>query len=403
LSVSCAGRAVVRSAVRRSSIKVTEVQGTCDPRFEGVREAFQSNFDRGLEVGASVAVAVRGELVVDLWGGLADEAEGRAWEKDTITNVWSTTKTMAALSALILVDRGELDLESPVARYWPEFAAAGKEGVLVRHVLGHTSGLPGWDEPLKPTDFGDFEKMASLLAAQAPWWTPGDGSGYQGFTHGFLIGEIVRRVTGQTLPEFFRQELAEPLGSDFQIVVSESDYGRISPNIAPPPPTEVHAGFEDENSIPFRALTNPGIGGDDANTDWWRRAEVGAAGGHGNARSVALAQRVLSNGGEIDGRRFLSRETCEAVLAVQADGVDRVTGAHTKWGIGFAMGSPGLPLPVNDSTFYWGGWGGSFVTNDLASGTTVAYVMNRMQNTIVGDERGVRIFEAAERSLAGSA
>ena len=382
---------------------MVEIQGTCDPRFAAVREAFQSNFDKGLDLGASVAVAVEGELVVDLWGGLADEAAGRPWEKDTITNVWSTTKTMTALSALVLVDRGELDLEAPVARYWPEFAAAGKEGVLVRHVLSHTSGLPGWDEPLKPTDFGDFEKLTSLLAAQTPWWTPGDGSGYQAFTHGFLIGEIVRRVTGQTLPEFFHEELAKPLGADFQIVVSESDYDRISPNIAPPPPPEQHGGVQDENSIAVRTLINPVIGADHANTDWWRKAEVGAAGGHGNARSVAMVQRVLSNGGEIDGRRYLSRKTCEAVLAVQADGADRVLGVHTKWGVGFAMRSPDLPLPVSDSACYWGGWGGSFVTNDLSSGMTVAYVMNRMQNAMVGDERGMAVFEAAERSLATSA
>ena len=382
---------------------MAKVQGTCDSRFEAVREAFQNNFDKGLDTGASVAVAVEGELVVDLWGGLADEAEGRPWEKDTITNVWSTTQTMAVLSVLLLVDRGEVDLEAPVARYWPQFAAAGKEGVLVRHVLSHTSGLAGWDEPLQPTDFGDFEKMTSLLAAQAPWWTPGDGAGYHGFTHGFLLGGLVRRVTGQSLPDFFRKELAEPLGADFQIVVSESDYGRISPNIAPPPPTEAHAGFSDPNSIAVRALTNPPISGDLANTDWWRRAEVGAAGGHGNARSVAMVQRVLSNGGEVGGRRFLSRETCEAVFPLQSDGPDRVTGAHTRWGVGFALRSPGLPLPVNERTYYWGGWGGSFVTNDLSSRMTVAYVMNRMQNVIVGDVRGVALFEAAEQSLASSA
>ncbi|WP_197497021.1 serine hydrolase domain-containing protein [Arthrobacter sp. B6] len=378
------------------------VQGMCATKFEAVREAFEKNFEKGLEVGASVAVAVEGELVVDLWAGVADEEQGRPWERDTITNTWSTTKTMAVLSALLLVDRGALELDAPVARYWPEFAAAGKDGVLVRHVLSHTSGLAGWEKALRPTDFGDFEKMTSLLAAQAPWWTPGDGSGYHGFTHGFLIGELVRRVTGQTLPDFFRRELAEPLGADFQIVVSEADYSRISPNIAPPPRVEAHYGFDDENSIAVRALKNPGIGGDDANTDWWRRAEVGAAGGHGNARSVALVQRVLSSAGEIGGRRFLSRKTCEAVLSLQADNVDRVTGRHIKWGVGFALRSPGLPLPVNDSTYYWGGWGGSFVTNDLSSNMTVAYVMNRMQNVTVGDERGVALFKAAEQSLAGT-
>ncbi|WP_461175308.1 beta-lactamase family protein (plasmid) [Arthrobacter sp. Z1-9] len=383
---------------------MVEVHGTNDPRFEPVRAAFQANFDKGLEVGASVAVAVEGEIVVDLWGGLATEAEdGPRWEQNTITNTWSTTKTMALVSALLLVDRGDLDLEAPVVRYWPEFAAEGKDAILVRHVLSHTSGLAGWDAPLHPTDFSDFEKMTSLLAKQAPWWTPGDGSGYHGHTHGFLIGELVRRVTGQTLPDFFHQELADPLDADFHIVVPDADHGRISPIIPPPPRTDLHAGFEDPNSIAVRGLTNPNVGAEFANTDWWRRAEVNSGGGHGNARSVATVQRLLSNGGEIGGRRFLSRKTCESVFATQADNVDRVIGAHITWGLGFAKRSRGLPLPVNESTYYWGGWGGSFVTNDLGSSMTVAYVMNRMQNSIVGDERGIALLEAAERSLQGTA
>lgn len=377
---------------------MTEVQGRCDADFESVRDAFQRNFTEGLEVGASLAIAVEGEIVVDLWGGLADQVSNRTWEKDTITNVWSTTKTMVALCALLLADRGDLDLDAPVARYWPEFAAAGKDAVLVRHILSHTSGLPGWEEPLEHSDVADFEKLSSLLAAQAPWWTPGEGSGYHSLTYGFLIGQLVRRITGQTLPEFFRQELADPLAADFQIVVPEADYARISPVIAPPAPDGMDDAPADPSGIAARAFQSPRIVPDDANTDWWRRAEIGAAGGHGNARSVATVQHVLSNGGEVGGRRYVSRTTCEAAFALQADGVDRVLGVHTRWGVGFAMRSPGLPLQTNGSTYFWGGWGGSFVTNDLASNMTVAYVMNRMENNaIVGDRRAVALFDAAEQ------
>lgn len=258
---------------------MTEVQGRCDADFESVRDAFQRNFTEGLEVGASLAIAVEGEIVVDLWGGLADQVSNRTWEKDTITNVWSTTKTMVALCALLLVDRGDLDLDAPVARYWPEFAAAGKEAVLVRHILSHTSGLPGWEEPLEHSDVADFEKLSSLLAAQAPWWTPGEGSGYHSLTYGFLIGQLVRRITGQTLPEFFRQELADPLAADFQIVVPEADYARISPVIAPPAPDGMDDAPADPSGIAARAFQSPRIVPDDANTDWWRRAEIGLPAG----------------------------------------------------------------------------------------------------------------------------
>ena len=196
---------------------MAEVGGTCDERFELVRTTFAKSLDAGADVGASVAVYLDGEPVVDIWGGYADEARTQPWERDTITNVWSTTKTMTFLCALVLADRGELEFHAPVARYWPEFAAGGKERVEVRHVMGHTAGLSGWTEPLEPEDLADWEKVTSLLAAQEPWWEPGSASGYHAVTQGFLIGEIVRRITGASIGSFFADEIAGPLGADFHI------------------------------------------------------------------------------------------------------------------------------------------------------------------------------------------
>ena len=196
---------------------MAEVHGKCDDRFSAVQRAFVDNFDRGLDVGASVAVALDGEIVVDLWGGYADEARTTPWERDTITNVWSSTKTVTALCALILHDRGELDVDAPVARYWPEFAANGKEGVLVRHLMSHTAGLSGWEEPVTFEDICDWDKATSLLAAQAPWWEPGSASGYHALTQGYLVGEVVRRVTGQSLGTFLAKEVAGPVGADFHV------------------------------------------------------------------------------------------------------------------------------------------------------------------------------------------
>src|SRR5580692_8820774 len=198
---------------------MADVHGTCDDRFESVRSALQQNIDSGTELGASIVVDIDGEIAVDIWGGFRDEAHAQPWDSDTITNVWSTTKTVTSLAALMLADRGELDLDAPVARYWPEFAAAGKEGVLVRHCLGHTAGLPGFTAPMRFEDYYDWDKVTGLLAAQAPWWAPGTASAYHAVTQGFLVGEVVRRITGQTLGTFFRRELAEPLGGDFLIGV----------------------------------------------------------------------------------------------------------------------------------------------------------------------------------------
>jgi CubicO group peptidase (beta-lactamase class C family) len=188
---------------------MAEIEGEWDERFDGVVRALRRSLDGGTDLGASVAVVLDGRPVVDIWGGHLDEARTRPWQRDTIVNVFSTTKTMTALCALILADRGELDLHAPVARYWPEFAQGGKEGIEVRHILGHTSGLSGWSEPVALEELADWERCTSLLAAQEPWWEPGTRSGYHALTHGYLVGEVLRRITGLTVGQFLAENVTE--------------------------------------------------------------------------------------------------------------------------------------------------------------------------------------------------
>ncbi|MGO9195803.1 MAG: serine hydrolase domain-containing protein [Acidimicrobiales bacterium] len=375
---------------------MAEVFGTCDERFEGVRQAFESNFERGLDVGASVAVYLDGEPVVDLWGGYADAEKSEPWQEDTIVNVWSTTKTMTALCALILADRGELDFHAPVAKYWPEFAAAGKEGVEVRHLMSHTAGLSGWSESIELEDLYDWEKATGLLAAQEPWWEPGSASGYHAVTQGYLVGEVVRRVSGGSVGSFFAEQVAGPLGADFFIGTPPEADSRVA-RVIPPEGMPTEADMEPD-SIALRTFRNPML---DATASWsipWRRAEIPAAGGHGNARSVAAVHSVLACGGEARGVRLLSAAGCEAVFEEQSNGTDLVLGVPLRFGMGFGLS--GELLPIGPRTCFWGGWGGSIIVIDLDKRLTVAYVMNRMESGLVGDIRGFSVVLAAAAAVA---
>jgi CubicO group peptidase (beta-lactamase class C family) len=346
---------------------VAEVRGSCDSRFEAVRAALAESLD-GEDVGASAAVFVDGEPVADLWGGHTDAARTTAWERDTITNVWSTTKTMVALTALILADRSDIDLDAPVARYWPEFAAAGKACVLVRHVLSHTAGLPDFDPPLAPRDLLDWKRPTERLAAQAPAWEPGMLAGYHSVTQGFLIGEVVRRVTGQTLAAFFAEHIAGPLGADFHITLTAEHDHRFAPGIAPPSALngDLIAKAPDAKHAPANGLRLS-----DGNSVAWRRAEIPSASGYGNARSVAAVQSVLACGGTARGVRLLSGQGCEPARREQYRGIDHVIGSSARYGMGYGIFD-------SDRSVGWGGWGGSTVFVDLQSRMAVAYVMNQM-------------------------
>jgi len=291
---------------------MAELSGTCDARFDAVRDALQRNVDAGEDVGASIVVDLDGEIAVDLWGGFRDEARTDPWTRDTITNVWSTTKTVTSLAALMLVERGQLDVDAPVAAYWPEFAANGKQDVLVRHLLSHTSGVSGLDQPAVTEDMYDWEKSTARFAAQAPWWAPGTASGYHALNFGHLIGEVLRRITGTSLKQFVADEIAGPLGADFQIGAAESDWGRIA-DVIPPPPLPFDLAALGPDSLVAKTFTGPAVAAAEANTPGWRQADIGAANGHGNARSVARILSVISRGGEVDGVRLLSPETIDLI------------------------------------------------------------------------------------------
>jgi CubicO group peptidase (beta-lactamase class C family) len=374
-----------------------EIQGTCDERFEAVREAFQKNFDQELDVGASVAVYLEGEPVVDLWGGHLDEARTIPWQRDTITNVWSTTKTMTNLCALILADHGEIDLHTPVFTYWPEFKANDKERIEVRHLLSHTAGLSGWEEPLSVEDLYDWEKATSLLAAQAPWWEPGTASGYHALTQGYLVGEVVRRVTGQSLGTFFANEVAGPLGADFLIGLPPADDERTTRVIASALPVIDQAMVNSDLLV--KTFTNPPITPQLSWEDGWRRAEIPAANGQSNARGVGAVQSIVSNRGEARGVRLLSERGVRAIFEEQSNGVDLILGVSLRFGNGYGLASDLLPIGPN--ACFWGGLGGSIVISDLDYRVTIAYVMNRMETGLLGDTRGFSLAAATALSVLG--
>ncbi|MEY2472410.1 MAG: hypothetical protein QOK28_1739 [Actinomycetota bacterium] len=372
---------------------MADIQGTCDERFAKVRDVLAQGIDSGADQGASVAIVKDGEFVVDIWGGttdMVDGDEGVPWQRDTLVNVYSTTKTMTNLSALICADRGLIDLDAPVATYWPEFAEGGKaDTVLVRHLLAHTAGLCGFEDPMEPEDLYDWDKCCARLAAQAPWWEPGTASGYHAVTQGYLVGEVIRRVTGKSLGTFFEEELAGPLGADFHIGTGpeyDARIGKLIPPNEPIVPTNA-----DEKSLVVKTFANPIVKAEASWTPEWRRAEIPAANGHGNARSVARVQSIVSHGGTVDGKSFISQDMLDRIFEVQMNGTDLILGIPMTFGIGYGL----LGLPGMERTCFWGGWGGSVVFNDLASRMTIVYVMNKMGLGTTGDSRGIGVVFAA--------
>lgn len=373
---------------------MAEVQGSCEPKFDALRDILAANLESGADVGASVAVMHEGQMVVDLWGGFADEERTTPWGRDTITNVWSSTKTMMALSALMLHSRGQLDFDAPVAQYWPEFAANGKADVRVRHLMSHTSGVSAWAQPVQVSDIYDWEKSTSMLAAQAPWWEPGTASGYHALNQGHLVGEVIRRITGMQLGEFFRTQVAEVIGADFHIGLAPSEFGRVA-NVIPPPPLPIDLTTLDPEMVAVKTFTGPAPQASEAWTPEWRQADIGAANGHGNARSMALVQSAISNGGVVNGVQLLSADSIDQIFREQAQGVDLVLMMPMRFGIGYGLPGDGFPLPADRRICFWGGWGGSLVVNDLDHRLTFTFAMNRMGAGTVGDDRGLTLLAAA--------
>jgi CubicO group peptidase (beta-lactamase class C family) len=391
------------------------IHGTVAPGYERVRDAFAANFAERGETGASVAVVAGGQPVVHLWGGWADRARTQAWQRDTLTNVWSTTKAMTALCALVLIDRGELDPDAPVARYWPEFAAAGKADIPVRWVLSHRAGLAALSQPVTQDDLLDWAKMTSLLAAQAPLWPPGTVSGYHAVTFGYLVGEVVRRVTGQSLGRFFAAEVAGPLGADFHIGLAEADLARCAqlhnlPAPAPgePPGRAARLGAADLSGYPAlaAALGQPAtrFRGNDRG---WRMAEIPAANGHGTALALATILGAAVDGalGRLGSGRpdaphpLISAGTLVAARTGQGRCTDLVLGIPMDWGLGFALSGPEGHFGPNPAAFGHDGAGGSAVCADPEAGFAFSYVMNGMAWSLVDDQRKMTLLDAVYASV----
>ncbi|WP_406213248.1 serine hydrolase domain-containing protein [Streptomyces canus] len=376
------------------------VHGHCDARFTAVRTAFEENFRDRAELGAAVSVMVGGETVVDLWGGWADAARTRPWERDTLVNVWSTTKGPTALCAHILADRGLLDFDAPVAAYWPEFAAGGKEKVLVRHLLSHRAGLAGLREPHSLAELFDWELTTERLAAMEPWWEPGTVSGYHAFTYGFLVGEVVRRVSGLLPGAFLEREVTGPLGIDFTIGLPEKEAGRAAELVHPPAASasEQAAIFAQLAPAAIAALANPVVGAGEANTPGWRAAEIPAANGHGTARAVTALYGIFAGRGAHDGHRVLSPEAAERVRESQGRCRDLVLGAglgsETELGLGLWLSGPNGSYGPNPRAFGHDGFGGSCGLADPEAGVSLGYVMNRMGPHIADDPRKMALIDA---------
>ena len=392
-----------------------EIGGETAPGFEGVREAFAANLAGNQEVGAAVAVYLHGRKVVDLWGGIADPETGRPWERDTLQVVYSTTKGVTAACAHLLAQRGGLDLDAPVAEYWPEFAANGKAHIPVRWLLTHQAGLPTIDHPITPAEAIAWDPMVTALAAQRPFWEPGTEHGYHGLTYGWLVGEVVRRVTGRSLGTFLAEEIAAPLDLDLWIGLPKAEQHRVSRIIAAPvdfdalarieldalpePARDVIAAYADPTSLTVRSLLTIITPPLDHNDPDEQSAEMPSTNGICTARALARFYAALI--GEVDGHRILEPGTLAAATAEQATGIDRILRVPVRIGTGFGLPTPDM-FWYSPTAFGFPGLGGSLGFADPATGLAFGYVMNHIQEGTL-DPRAATLLDAVHSAMKAQA
>ncbi len=366
--------------IRADSVQIA---GKCDARFAAVQEALCENLAHRGELGAGVAVIVEGRLVVELWCGWADVERTRAWQRDTIVNVFSVGKAVAGLCVLVLASRGLLDLDEPVARHWPEFAAADKDAVTVRQLLSHRSGLAAIEADLSPGALYDWDLVTAALAGQRPWWPPGSGHGYHVHTFGFLAGEIVRRAAGEPIGPFLRREIAAPLDADISFGCAHSERARradyrfdLERTVEPARAARAGQGgrADVDARLRERAYLNPpgatGIG--TVNTLAWQDAELPSANLHASALGIARVYDALVS----DAPSFLDREVLLDATSEAAAGADLVLGRPSRFGLGFQLTQPERPLGPNARSFGHFGTGGSLGFADPEAHVAFAYVMN---------------------------
>ena len=388
------------------------IHGTCAPGFEAVRDVFVKNFESGAELGASVCFVRDGAKVVDLWGGYVDTARTREWQPDTLVNVYSTTKGMAAICAHICIERGLLDIDAPVAKYWPEFAAKGKERIPVRWLLSHQAGLAAPRRRISVEELFAWHPFVTALAEQEPWWEPGTRHGYHALTFGHLVGELVRRVSGKNIGRFFRENVAAPLGADFHIGFGPeldartSDlYGEFLPPDLPPAALEGPLGkffrdMTDPTTLTGSAFGNPSLRDGLVNTRAWRAAELPAVNGHGTARALARIYGVLARGGAQDGVTLLSPEAIARASEEQAFGPDAVLGGMPmRFGLGFMLRHDLMPIAPNPRAFGHPGAGGSIGMADPDAKVGFGYTMNKMQMGMMGSAGAFGMIQAFYAAL----
>ena len=371
-------------------MNTVKVSGHCDPGFEPLREAFEANFSERGEIGAAIALVVDGRLAVDLWGGSTDEGGTHPWQANTLVNIWSTTKGVTAACFAMLVDRGQIEYDKPVAHYWPEFGAAGKEQVTVAMMLSHQAGLCGFDTPASMADLYDLGSAAARLAAMEPLWEPGTQSGYHAVTVGFLASELFRRVEGRSIREFVADELS---AFDLSIGLPADRTARAATMIAPPSLSSAPP-MPELNQVQIAALANPVMDPTVPNTAEWRAAEIPSANGFAHARGLAQLYGALSIGNSL----VASAETVAEATRVRIEGPDAVLGLSARWASGFLRNILGL-YGSNETAFGHSGWGGSFAFADPDRKLGFAYAPNRMGSDLVGDPRSVALVAALEICL----
>jgi CubicO group peptidase (beta-lactamase class C family) len=390
------------------SANAVSVDGRCDPAFTAVRDAFAGQLADGTDLGAAVSVSVDGRTVVDLWGGYRDRRRTQPWERDTLVTVWSTIKGAVALVAHVLADRGLLDVDAPVARYWPEFAAAGKVGVTVRDLLSHRAGLAGLREPTSLADLGDWPLVTGRLAAMEPWWEPGAHVGYHALTFGYLVGEVIGRVSGRSLRDLLAAEVARPLEADVHIGLPPQDRDRVAPAVgsAPDDAATWAAQLAGASPVARAALTNPVISVDDANTALWLTAEIPALNGYATASAVAALYQVYAGRGgpEAEHPRLLSQAQIDRAREGQGRDVDLVAGAAlggrpSELSLGYWLGGPEGDYGPNPRAFGHDGRGGSFGFADPEAGLAMGYVTNLISPHPFNDPRKRRLVAAVYASL----
>ena len=400
------------------------INGYCEDNFIEARNIFEKSISSGFELGGSIAVEVQGEKVIDLWGGHLDHSKSKAWEENTLVNVFSTTKGIAAICLLQLIEKGLLDIEKPVCEYWPEFSVNGKENIPVKYLFCHKAGLCGVREPLESGAFSNWDLITAELAKQEPLWEPGTAHGYHAITYGHLVGELLRRIDGRTIGQYFKEEIAEPLNLDFWIGLPDSEFDRVS-DIYPSKPSPLQylfplltklprfvlpgrakflLDFGDTSKPVGAAFNNPPISsnkGMEANTKQWRNAEIPAANGHGTARSIAKLYGILANGGSRDGIHVLSPETIEKGRQTQSDGKDLVLGGmRTRFGLGFMLGTENVSMGPNPNAFGHGGAGGSLGFSDPDNNISLGFVMNQMHQGITAWKTATDVAESVYKALS---